>query len=84
MEMQKLVEVKMFGETVEEMRTAARFYLDSPVALNSYAGMVLADAKVFMLSGQADIAIQLVNKAQYFIEESLTLVRYSFQKKEEK
>ena len=68
-------EIKVFGETIEEMREAASYNLNDPVLLNSYAQGILSDAQEVLARGDIMTANRWINKAKYFIQESTSLQR---------
>lgn len=65
----------MFGETIEEMRSAVMFTdLNDPRDLVSYAAGILSDAQHIMGS-DPETARQWINKAKYFMSEATRLLR---------
>ena len=66
-------EIKMFGETITQMRLAAKYNLGDPMLLNIYVNSILSDAQERLNSGHTLRANQYINKAKYFISEATAL-----------
>lgn len=73
-------EIAMYGETVEQMRSAVVFTdLNDPHSLIMYAMSILSDAQTVMNVSYApnkeEKNRQYINKAKYFMSEAQILIR---------
>jgi hypothetical protein len=73
--MNQEAQIKVFGETIEEMREAAAHNLGDPVLLISYAQGILSDSQEMAARGHHEVARQFVNKAKYFLSEANQIIR---------
>ena len=69
-------QIKLYGETVEQMRSAVLFTdLNDPASIISYAMMIVSDAQQELIFRDPERARQFMNKAQYFMSEANCLLR---------
>jgi hypothetical protein len=69
-------QIRMYGETVEEMRKAVMFTdLNDPASLVMYAMGILSDAQEELILGDPERARKYMNKAKYFMSEANYILR---------
>nr|WP_305906295.1 hypothetical protein [Methylomarinum sp. Ch1-1]MDP4518968.1 hypothetical protein [Methylomarinum sp. Ch1-1]MDP4523366.1 hypothetical protein [Methylomarinum sp. Ch1-1] len=68
----------MFGETIESMLEAIPdFYKNKPEMLIMYAMSILSDAQELAVRDSHELARCCINKAKYFMSESMNLIQES-------